>query len=132
MEEKKNSGFKENYLENIKSNYVLQRIFDNIQHNKLLQIVKYNKNIQFRLNKDINDYKNYNKVIIEIFPINKYNKNYFIQYEEQEKQYYHLYFNDEKEEKQRVYFNDDEYVTKIKIIIDNQITSFEGLFNGCE
>ena len=50
-----NNGLKENSYKNIKSKYILQKIFSNLTENKLLQIVKYNKNIQNELKKDIND-----------------------------------------------------------------------------
>ena len=152
---------KANSYKNIKSKYILQRIFANLTENKLLQIVKYNKDIQKELEKDINDYiKYFKKVIIKIIPINKkdknsrnekeddnsnkiedknfsyieekLNKNYFIKYKEEEKQYYHIYFNDDKEEKHRNYFTEGENVTKIIIIIDEQIKSFEKLFYNCE
>ena len=87
-----NNGLKENSYKNIKSKYILQKIFSNLTENKLLQIVKYNKNIQNELKKDINDYKNYKKIIIEIIPIFKGDKNYFINYEKEDKQYYHIIF----------------------------------------
>ena len=62
-----------NYFRNIKSNYRLKQIFKNIKENKLLDIIKYNKNIQKRLNIGINDYiEYYNKIIIDIFPRNNY------------------------------------------------------------
>ena len=129
---KYSNEFKGNYLQNIKSKYILQCIFANITEKKLLKIVKYNKFIQKKLDKDINDYKKYLEVIIEIFPINKEEKNTFINYKEKEKIYYHIYFNDEKEEKKRNYFFKNEKVSIIKIIIDYQIKSFEELFSGCE
>ena len=130
MEEKMNKGLKESSYKNIKSKHILQNIFANLTENKLLQIIKYNKNIQNELEKDINDYKNYKKIIIEIIPINKDDKNYFIdQYiKKEDEQYYHIYFNDENEEKHRNYFTKDENVTKVKIIIDEHIKSFEKLF----
>ena len=43
--------------ENIKSNYILKKILNLIPKNKLLNILKYNKNLQKRLNLSINDYK---------------------------------------------------------------------------
>ena len=46
--------------------------------------------------------------------------------------YYHIYFNDNKKEIKRNYLNENENVSKLKIIIDHQIISFEGLFNECE
>ena len=46
--------------------------------------------------------------------------------------YYHIYFNDNKEEIKRNYFNKNDNVSKIKIIIDYQVKSFEELFYYCE
>ena len=131
MEEKKNTRIKENSYKNIKSNYILKKIFDYLTENNILKIVKYNKNIQKKLGKDINDYIKYCQIIIELTPIKANDKNIFIKYKEKEKQYYHIYFNDEKEEKHRNYYNKDENVTKIKIIINAQIKSFKGLFYHC-
>ena len=129
MENKMNNGIKENSYKNIKSKYILQKIFANLTEKKLLQIVNYNKELQNELEKDINDFiKYYKKVIIEIIPINKEEDNYFIKYKKEEEQYFQIYFNDEKEEKHRNYFTKNDNVTNIKIIIDEHITSFEGLF----
>ena len=44
-------------LQKIKSNYFLERIYDNILKKKSLEIVKYNKKIQNRINLSIKDYK---------------------------------------------------------------------------
>ena len=46
-------------FENLKNNYLLQKIFDNLKRKKLLKIIKYNKNIQKIINLNINDYKEY-------------------------------------------------------------------------
>ena len=40
-------------LESLKSDYFLQKLYDNIQKKKKLEIVKYNKRIQNRLNLSI-------------------------------------------------------------------------------
>ena len=56
----KNNIAKNNTLfGNIKSYYILQEIFEKIKEKKMLKIIKYNKSIQKRLNKDINNYKFY-------------------------------------------------------------------------
>ena len=58
-------------LNNVKSNYILKKILDNIRQIKTLNIIRYNKIIQNRLNIDINTYKNeYSKIKLEleIFP----------------------------------------------------------------
>ena len=132
-------------LENIKSRYILSKIYDNMIKKKKLQIVKYNKRIQNRLNLDVNDYKEYCEIEIEIIPTkDKYGK--FINIDENDELFYHIYFNDNKKEiknkykikeedgvTKREYYIKEEYnVTKIKIIIDYQVKSFSKLFYDCE
>ena len=68
-----------NEINNIKNRNILKKIFDHIQKEKFLLIIKYNKNIQQRLNLDINYYKEfsqtYSSIEIEIIPSkNKYDK----------------------------------------------------------
>ena len=46
-------------IESLKSNYYLQKLYDNITKKKKLEIVKYNKRIQNRINLSIKDYKEY-------------------------------------------------------------------------
>ena len=48
-------------LQNIKSNYILLNIYDIILKKKSLEIVKYNKKIQNRINISIKDYKEYSE-----------------------------------------------------------------------
>ena len=68
-------------IENIKSSYILSKIYDNIPKIKKLLIVKYNKRLQNRLNLSVEDYKEYCEIEIEIIPaINKYG--YFIHIDE--------------------------------------------------
>ena len=59
---------------NIKSNYILQKLFDNLEKKRTLEIVKNNKNIKKRINLNINDYKEYSEkyssIEIEIKPVN--------------------------------------------------------------
>ena len=66
---------------------------------KKLEIVKYNKRIQNRLNLNFKDYKEYSEnftpIEIEIIPARgKYGE--FINIDENDKLYYHIYFNDNK------------------------------------
>ena len=94
-------------FEDIKSKYILQKIFNNLLKTKSLNIIKYNKNIKNRINIKIKDYKEYSEMYssieIEIKPVkNKFGK--FITIYENEK-YYHIYFNDNKEEIKRNYLN---------------------------
>ena len=117
-------------LEGIKSKYIFNKIFNNLQEKKLLEIIKYNKSLQTKLNKDINDYKNFLKIEIEVIPA-KYEYGEFINIKEA-KRYYHIYFNDNKEETEKNYITKDDEVTKIKIIIDQDIKSLNGLFRRCK
>ena len=136
-------------LENIKSRYILSKIYDNMTKKKKLEIVKYNKKVQNRLNLDIKDYKEYSEtyssIEIEIMPAKgKYGE--FIKIKKNDKLYYHIYFNNNikeiknnyriKEEdgvtKHEYYIEENDKVTKIKIIIDYQVKSFKELFYDCE
>ena len=129
---KENESAKPNPItENIKSRYILSKIYNNMTKKKKLEIVKYNKRIQNRLNLDVKDYKEYSEIEIEIIPTkDKYGK--FININENDKLYYHIYFNDNKEEiKNKYEINKKDKVTKIKIIIDYQVKSFKKLFYKC-
>ena len=66
---KENESAKPNpILENIKSRYILSKIYNNMTKKKKLEIIKYNKKIQNRLNLDVKDYKEYSEIEIEIIP----------------------------------------------------------------
>ena len=70
---KENESDKPNPItEEIKSDYFLQKLYDNMPKKKKLEIVKYNKRIQNRLNLDVKDYKEYSEtyssIEIEIIP----------------------------------------------------------------
>ena len=147
---KENESAKPNpIIENIKSRYILSKIYNNMTIKKKLVIIKYNKRIQNRLNLSVKDYKEYSETFtpieIEIITAkDKYGK--FIKVNENDKLYYHIYFNDNKEEiknkyiikeeddvtKQEYYIEEEDKVTKIKIIIDYQVKSFKKLFHYCE
>ena len=46
-------------INNIKLDYILQKVFDNLLTKKSLNIAKYNNNIKKRINLNINNYKEY-------------------------------------------------------------------------
>ena len=119
-------------FKNLKNDYFLQKLFNNLLKKKILDVVKYNKNIKHRINISIKDYKEYSELIeIEIKPVNnKYGK--FINIDKENEKYYHIYFNNNNEEIKRNYLNENENINKLKIIIDYQIKSFKGLFKDCE
>ena len=121
-------------IENIKNNFILKKILGVIKKNKSLEIIKYNKKLQRRLNLSINDYKDYfllnSSIIIELKTnVGKYDN--FINISEKEKKYFHIYFDDSKEEIKRYSLEENERIKKIEIIIDYPISSFEGLFRNC-
>ena len=77
---KENESAKPNPItDNIKSKYILSKIYDNMTKKKKLEIVKYNKNIQNRINLSVKSYKDYSDTFtpieIEIIPTKgKYGK----------------------------------------------------------
>ena len=118
-----------NILNNLKSDYFLQLLFNNLMKKKSLDIIKYNKNIKDKINISIKDYKEYYEIYssieIELKPVNnKYGE--FININEGDDKYYHIYFNDNKEEIKRNYLYENEQIKAIKIIIDYQIKSLTG------
>ena len=44
-------------FKNLKSNYILKKLFNHLLKNKSLDIIKYNNNIKNRMNISIKDYK---------------------------------------------------------------------------
>ena len=134
---KKNERAKQNQIiENINCNYISKKIYDIIPKKKKLVIVKYNKRIQNLLNLSTKDYKEYSETLtpieMEIIPTKgKYDR--FININKKNKKYYHIYFNDNKEEiKYKYEIKEGDKVTKVKIIIDYQVKSFNGLFYKCD
>ena len=127
---KENESSKPNLIiENIKSRYILSKIYDNMTKKKKLEIVKCNKRIQNRLNLSVKDYKEYSETFtpieIEIIP-KKGEYGQFINIDENDELFYHIYFNDNNEEiKNKYEINEEDKVTKIKIIIDYQVKSFK-------
>ena len=123
------------YLENIKSDYFLQKLFGVSKKIKSLEIAKYNKILQKRLNLCLNDYKEYSQfyspIVIELGLFDdKYDK--FINIPNNKKRYYHIYFDNTNEEIKRNFLNQNEKIKMIKIIIDYQVNSFKGLFDNCQ
>ena len=61
-------------FKNLKNDYFLRNVFNNLLKKKSLDIVKYNKNIKNRINININNYKEYSEkyssIEIEINPFN--------------------------------------------------------------
>ena len=53
-------------IENIKSDYFLQKLYDVMPKKKKLEIVKYNKTIQNRINLSVKNYKEYSETFTPI------------------------------------------------------------------
>ena len=119
-------------IQNIKSKYILKRIFSKLNKNKMLGIIKYNKHLQGLLNLDKNDYEEHFKIEIELIPTtNKFGR--FINIlKKEDKTHFHIYFDDNEEEIKRYYLNKKDNISKIKIIIDYQIKSLAKLFLDCQ
>ena len=63
-------------LSKIRSNYIVKRIFDNLNQNKLMNLIRYNSKNQKLMNIKLKDYKNiFSTIEIEIIPKqNEYGK----------------------------------------------------------
>ena len=74
--EENNQIKSKNIFNNLKADYFLQKVFNNLERKRTLYFVKYNKAIKNRVNINIKDYKEYSELIeIEIKPVNnKYGK----------------------------------------------------------
>ena len=118
----------------LKNDYFLRKLFNSLLKNKSLDIIKYNNNLKNRINISIKDYKEYSELFssieLEIKPVNnQYDK--FINIDKENEIYYHIYFNN-KEENKSNYLKKNKNIEIIKIIIDFQIKSLEGLFENCK
>ena len=125
----------ENYFDNIKSGLIFKKIFDNIKKVIKLNISKYNKSLQKKLNFEFKDFKDfselYSTIDIELKLVDN-GKGKFINFINRKNEYYHIYFDNSKEEIKRNYLKDNEKIKNIKIQIDYQVESFIGLFDDCK
>ena len=118
-------------LNNVKSKFILKKIIAHIEEKKFMKIVQHNKNMQHRLNLSNNDYKKICQIELEIIPLpNHYGK--FISVIKGEESHYHIFFNNQKREKKRNHLKENETITKIKVILDYKIKSFDNLFKDCK
>jgi len=121
----------ENKFQNIKSYYILQKIFNNLETKRRLNIIRLNKNMKKKLDINLNDYKEYLKIEIDLKIINNNNQR-FINIQKEDEKYYHIYFDNNKEEIKRHSINNDEKIENIKIIVDYEIKSLSNLFRYCK
>ena len=118
--------------EKIKSKYILEKIFDNLQKYKFLKIIKHCKKIQKLLNINIDNYKEYSMIEIEIIPIKNKSAKFINIINDEDQKYYHIYFNNNyKKEIKEYHLNEKDKVKNILIRIDYQVKSFYELFKYC-
>ena len=103
-------------INNIKSKFILKRIFEFLAKKQKMKIIKNNNNIKNKLNINIDDYKKlYEIVEIEIIPAdNKFGRFINILNDEEEDNY-HIFFNDSKKEIKRTYIHESDKVKKIRV-----------------
>ena len=104
-------------INNIKSKFILKRIFEFLAKKQKMKIIKNNNNIKNKLNINIDDYKKlYEIVEIEIIPAdNKFGRFINILNDEEEDNY-RIFFNDSKKEIKRTYINQSDKVKKIRVL----------------
>ena len=111
----------------------MKKIIGNLKVNKNLQLMKYNKTIQNKLNISILDYKKYNEIEIELKLENKKDSLCkVINTDENDKSYIHIYIDNNKSEVNDNYIENKDNITKIKIKIDFEKKSLKGLFKNCD
>ena len=130
-----NKDGKESILNIIKSKYILKKILYYLPYNKFLNIMKYNKKLQNKLDIGESNYSEYSqiKIEIEVFP-NEKNRDFISNrwFYERYKDYIHVYLDDNKEEIKRNYYTKEDKFNKIKIIIYYKTESLNGLFCFCK
>ena len=124
-------------ISNIKSTYILKKVFENVEKFRYFKILQRNKAIRNKLNLSLDTYKKYyNQIEIEL--ITKENiekeKNIFIN-DAKIVFDYEVYFNSGlKEIQKRNYFNKNEKITRIRILIDikGETISLSSLFENVQ
>ena len=96
-----------NDFDKLKSDYFLRKLFDFLKEIKSLNIIRYNKNLQKRLNINIDNYKECSKIEIELklvdFEYDKLSNDKFINIPKKDKKYYHIYFDQKKKIKKIIW-----------------------------
>ena len=123
-------------LDNIKSNYILIKIFKNMIEIKSLEMIKINKKLQKRLDISFKYYKEYSQLYstieIELNLVDNFYGRFINISDKKDECYCHIYFDNSSEEIKRHYLEVNDNVKIIKIKIDFQIKSFSFLFYGCK
>ena len=106
-------------ISNIKSKYVLKKVFSFVEQHKYLKVINYNKQIQQKADISLDTYKLYfNQIEIEIIPKKvedlKYTKFINIKDFDNNK----VYFNYDSKEIKRNYFTEKDGTSRIIVTID--------------
>ena len=113
-------------LNGIISNLIFKTIFQNMTIKNFLNILRYNKAYQKRLNLTIQYYatfyREYQQIELDIITEENFDsKKYkFMIIDPKDRNYFHCFFNDEQEESQRLA---RENISKIKVKIDPELKS---------
>ena len=106
---------KNNILNKIRSKYIVMKIFEYLNQNRLLNIINYNKKYQKLMNKKLAFYKNlFFKIEIEIIPKeNIFGK--FININKNIRKNIHIYFDNDENEIKGESIKTDDNVSRVKI-----------------
>ena len=124
----------------IKSKYIIKKVFENLKTKKFLQIIKYNNRISKKIDISLKDsFKKFwidNQIEIELNIIENpeydEDKKNFINYEKEDEPYIHIHLNNDKKETKRNYINKNEALSTVKIILDLKFKKFLKLFCDCK
>ena len=139
MQKNEQNLFIGNLLQNINSKYILKLIFSFPNVFMSLKIIKYNKNIQKKVDININTYikvyKKINLVEIKIIPKERFwsnkSKTFINIQNPKDEKNCHIYFNNNNAEIKRNYYTEEDNISSIKIILDYNFSSFHKLFERC-
>ena len=121
-------------FQKIKNNYILKQIFEKLKTYTKLEIIKYNKQIQKRLNLSVKDYKEYCQLYssIEIeLKVEDNECNKLINISDKEKKYFHIYLDNSNKETKRNYLKENENAKNIKTTTNHQVKLFKSSLHNC-
>ena len=121
-------------IHKVKSKYIVKHLFNYLKKDRAYNIIKYNKNLQDKLEISVKDYQicseKFTTIKISIkLAQNKYGT--FINILNHHESFYHIYFNNSIKETKKYHRDKNERINQIEIIIDYQVNSFKNLFSKC-
>ena len=125
-------------LNNIKSKYILQQVFSNIKEKKKLEINKYNKNLQNKLEINIDDFKNFHfriEIEITIYKLENCNfKDNITNFLNNINSSFNVEYKDKNKEKYKNLSNFENIpvgIEKIKLINKQRLKNYSKFFSKC-